>query len=235
MGDRAKKYLGAEIASGRRSGVKYAHNAKRMIDMEYIIKKADIVSPALHSGEWEKAQVGHISAEPWPGFTGHSAPETEFGVLRDAAGLWVKFRTREHNLRAEVTQQNGAVCRDSCVEFFVSPDEFDCRYINFELNPKGVMHIGLGKDRFGRMLIEEERSIFRVESDECDGDWSICWYIPDSFLLRYFGQISPVMRANFYKCGDSTDHPHYAVWNPVKTEKPDYHRPEFFGTLRVEE
>ncbi len=203
--------------------------------MEYIIKKAVIRAPALFSSAWDRAQVGHICTEPWPGYTGFSAPETEFRVLRDAEGLWVRFRTREHNLRAEVTQQNGAVCRDSCVEFFVSPDADDQRYMNFEINPRGVMHIGLGEARQGRMLIEEERSIFRVESDERDGDWSICCYIPDSFLLRYFGQISPVCRANFYKCGDCTDHPHYAVWNPVKTEKPDYHRPEFFGTLRVEE
>ncbi|MBO5974080.1 MAG: hypothetical protein J6Q16_05260 [Clostridia bacterium] len=231
----AKKIFGRGDCAVGRSGVKYTHNAPRMIDMEYIIKKADITSPALHSSRWDRAQVGHISAEPWPGFTGFSAPETAFRVLRDAEGLWVRFRTREHNLRAEVTQQNGAVCRDSCVEFFVSPDAEDGRYMNFELNPKGIMHIGLGKERSGRVLIEDVRSIFRVESDARDGDWSICWYVPDDFLLRYFGQISPVWRANFYKCGDHTDHPHYAVWNNVKTEKPDYHRPEFFGTLRVEE
>ncbi|MBO7233161.1 MAG: hypothetical protein J6V16_08435, partial [Bacteroidales bacterium] len=25
--------------------------------------------------------------------------------------------------------------------------------------------------------------------------------------------------------------PHYLSWQPINTEKPDFHRPEFFGTL----
>ncbi|HPH75320.1 MAG TPA: carbohydrate-binding family 9-like protein, partial [Bacteroidales bacterium] len=25
---------------------------------------------------------------------------------------------------------------------------------------------------------------------------------------------------------------HFVTWNPVGTEKPDYHRPEFFGILK---
>ena len=39
------------------------------------------------------------------------------------------------------------------------------------------------------------------------------------------------LRANFYKCGDKTAHPHYLSWSPIHTEKPDFHRPEFFGEL----
>jgi len=26
--------------------------------------------------------------------------------------------------------------------------------------------------------------------------------------------------------------PHYVTWNPVGTEQPDYHRPEYFGELK---
>jgi len=39
------------------------------------------------------------------------------------------------------------------------------------------------------------------------------------------------LRANFYKCADKTAHPHYVSWNPIETDKPDFHRPEFFGRL----
>ena len=202
--------------------------------MEYTVKK--VCSPALHldSAQWDKAQTGYIDKEPWPGLTKHGIPETEFWLVRCQDGFSVKFHTNEARLRSEVTRENGEVCCDSCVEFFLKPDVYDTNYINFELNPKGVMHIGLGKDRYGRQLIDEDRSIFRVESDAKDGDWSICWYIPDSFLLRYFGQICPVCRANFYKCGDETNKPHYAVWNPVESEKPDYHLSDLFGIIRIE-
>ena len=202
--------------------------------MEYIIKKIDSSALSLCSAEWERAETGHISIEPWPCFTGFDAPETCFWLLRCRDGFCIKYNTKEHDLRANVTEENGRVCCDSCVEFFLQPDTNDQNYINFELNPKGVMHIGLGKDRYGRIPIEDERSIFRVESDARDGDWSICYYIPDEFLLRYFKQISPVCRANFYKCGDKTKKPHYAVWNNVETAKPDYHVSDFFGIIRIE-
>ena len=45
------------------------------------------------------------------------------------------------------------------------------------------------------------------------------------------GHLPARIRANFYKCGDKTAHPHFLSWSPVSTEKPDFHRPEFFGEL----
>jgi len=42
-----------------------------------------------------------------------------------------------------------------------------------------------------------------------------------------------VWRANFYRCGGKTD-TQYACWNPIGCEKPDFHRPEFFGDLTFE-
>jgi hypothetical protein len=43
-----------------------------------------------------------------------------------------------------------------------------------------------------------------------------------------------VSNANFYKCGDDTSKRHYLSWNPVKTAKPDFHRPEYFGILNFQ-
>ena len=43
------------------------------------------------------------------------------------------------------------------------------------------------------------------------------------------------IKANFYKCGDETEHLHYGMWSRCETEKPDFHRPEFFGTLVIVE
>ncbi len=43
-----------------------------------------------------------------------------------------------------------------------------------------------------------------------------------------------LLKANFYKCGDELQTPHFLSWNPIEIEKPDFHRPDFFGTLRFE-
>ena len=40
-----------------------------------------------------------------------------------------------------------------------------------------------------------------------------------------------LIRANFYKCGDDTAYPHYGMWRPFQSDKPDFHRPEEFGEI----
>lgn len=41
------------------------------------------------------------------------------------------------------------------------------------------------------------------------------------------------IRANFYKCGDDTEYPHYGMWRPYLVSKPDFHRPDQFGEIRL--
>jgi len=41
-----------------------------------------------------------------------------------------------------------------------------------------------------------------------------------------------IWRANLYKCADLCSHPHWLTWSFVDRSQPDFHRKEFFGTLR---
>ena len=43
-----------------------------------------------------------------------------------------------------------------------------------------------------------------------------------------------VANANFYKCADDAAQKHYLSWNPIKTERPNFHQPQFFGTVVFE-
>ena len=147
------------------------------------------------------------------------------------------MHTNETNLRAEECE-NGEVCNDSCMEFFYKPSPWDTRYFNFEVNPKGVMHLGLGENRFNRIMIAERKS-FDIVTLVNDKGWLVKYYIPDSFVNEWFieekkfsgGNKSYVAKANFYKCGDKTIKPHYAMWSEIETELDDFHVPDFFGTL----
>lgn len=200
-------------------------------NLKYFIKSVDDGSKPvrLNSSVWECAEVGKIECECWSGFS--KAPKTDFCLLRGEKGFYVRMRTDEKNLRFEVKEQNGNIYQDSCMEFFVSADSKSRNYLNFEFNPNGILHLGFGENRLNRFLIDVPRDIFRIESSATDGDWNLMFYIPDEFLLNYFSVISESMMANFYKCGDLTDHQHYASWASIDTESPDFHRPEFFGFL----
>ena len=199
--------------------------------MRYKAGKTEVINPDINSAEWENAEWAMLTDTGWVEVK--EPIETKFKLLRGPEGISVMFHTNEKNLRAEITEENGNVCKDSCMEFFFKPDPWNTNYINFEINPKCVAHIGLGKDRYDRLHIEEDRATFAIESIPNDGDWTLKYYIPDSFLHKYFENINYVCRANFYKCGDSTDHKHYSVWSPVEVVRPDYHVPDFFGFIEL--
>ena len=204
--------------------------------MRYYAAKTDIINPPMDSIEWEKAEFGYVDKEPWTNGL-YPSPKTNFKLLRGPEGLSVFMHSEEINLRAE-EYENGEVCNDSCMEFFYKPSPWDTRYFNFEVNPKGVMHLGLGADRFTRVMISERKLLDIVTKIDENG-WSVKYYIPDVFIKEWFpdeerlssGNKSCVAKANFYKCGDKTEKPHYAMWSNIEAKLDDFHVPDFFGTL----
>lgn len=209
---------------------------KRINDMRYFVDRTETINPPIDSKEWEKAETGYLNSA-YMGEGLYSSPKTYFKLLRCPEGISVIMHTDEKNLRAE-EGENKDVCYDSCMEFFYKPSPWDTRYLNFEINPKGVMHLGLGSTRFERIMITE-RKAFDIVSIANEGDWSVKFYVPDSFIKTWFtdldslssGNKSQISKANFYKCGEKTDHPHYASWSKIETNIIDFHIPDFFGEL----
>ena len=68
--------------------------------------------------------------------------------------------------------------------------------------------------------------------------WTVEYRLPIEILQKHCAMTPPapgvVWRANFYKCGDQTLHPHWLTWSPVAFPKPQFHLPEFFGELVFE-
>jgi len=67
-------------------------------------------------------------------------------------------------------------------------------------------------------------------------EWQITMAIPWEVFFKH--QLKPEMgskmRGNFYKCGDGLSVPHFISWTKIKTDKPSFHNPEFFGGLEFE-
>ena len=197
--------------------------------MRYKVGKTEVINPSINSPEWDKAQEGQIAHQRWKEF--YQPINTTFKILRGPEGISVLMHTDEKNLVCTKTKENDRVCMDSCMEFFLKPDPLDGRYINFEFNPKGVMNSSIGTGRNDRIFNEHNREIFKIESIPNDGDWTLKFYIPDSFIMENYERIASICKGNFYKCGEGTDHSHFIVWSEVEVPEPDYHIPDFFGTL----
>lgn len=178
----------------------------------------------------------------WKGYD--YLPKVNFRIGHIGNEIWLKYYVAEKHIRALETCSNGEVYKDSCVEFFVSFDGGN--YYNFEFSCIGTIHLAFGSGRGNRKFvdpevvekIEIESSLGNNPFDNRSGnfEWEMMIRIP----LECF-QYSKIIRlnglnatANFYKCGDKTQQPHFVTWSPVGTENPDYHRPEFFMKVLFE-
>jgi hypothetical protein len=164
-------------------------------------------------------------------------PQVRASLLVHADALEVHWEVRDFpaTFRSEVLCDGGAVWQDSCVEIFVEALDGSGDYCNFEFNSRGCCLAARGPCRENRreFTAEEYALIWRrpvsVVSEEAGIYWGLEARIPGSLLgasgdLRECG-----LRGNIYKCGDKTHLPHYLAVFPVSTEKPDFHRPEYFG------
>ena len=167
------------------------------------------------------------------------APLCSGRIARTQDALVVDFRVSGLDLRAQNLTDNGRQWEDSCVEVFIKDPEEDT-YYNFEINALGKVLACSGADRHGRVArpAEEMEEILRfgqLEGGPLDEGgiwtWRVGVVIPFELIGVDPENLPDGIRANFYKCGDKTAHPHYLSWSPIDTPKPDFHRPEFFGEL----
>lgn len=181
-----------------------------------------------------------VNTVNWPEVCSY-APLCSGRIARTEGSLVVDFRVSGLDLRAENKEDNGSQWEDSCVEFFVQ-DPDGSVYYNFEINALGKVLACAGPDRHNRTRrpAEEMESIARFASvKKLDGvkeglqNWRVCIIIPFELIGIDPENLPKSIRANFYKCGDLTAHPHFVSWNPIDIPNPDFHRPEFFGELRL--
>ena len=159
-------------------------------------------------------------------------------LCHDGEKLYVRMEAEESPIRATLTGTLDQVCNDSCLEFFFAPVVGDARYFNFEWNPLKALNLGFGGTRPTRVrqIVKKMEELFCPQSWQNEKNWGIQFCIPAEFVGRYFPDFAweGESEANFYKCGDETEHPHYLAWSPLSCDKPDYHRRGDFGTIIFE-
>lgn len=209
------------------------------------VKKTDLKTayPDLIeiSSSLDKLEKIRIDTLNWEDFK--YKPDVSLAISYSDHEIFLKYYVKEVYFKAEKTETNQMVCEDSCVEFFVSPED-DGLYYNLEFNGIGTCLIGTGTGREDSKRADPEiiSKIRRLSSEgnepvkEKKGEieWTLAVAIP--FEVFFHHKIKDLKgktyRANFYKCGDMLSVPHYVTWNPIGTKNPDYHQPKYFGTLK---
>jgi hypothetical protein len=195
----------------------------------------------------ETLELGHFRPEG-----SDHRPRTRARLLHTPDGLAGIFHVEDRYVRSVHTRFGDPVYEDSCVEIFLEPRP-DRGYLNFEMNCGGALlasHVTdhrrvpgglaastrLGEDEARTVLVRSSQP--RVVDPEIEAplDWQLAFFIPLQLLERYVGGLGPLAdqawRANLYKCGDRTSHPHWASWSPL--DERNFHLPRCFGTLYFE-
>jgi hypothetical protein len=80
----------------------------------------------------------------WKGYD--YKPDVALAIAYSGNEIFLKYYIKESYFKAEKTDTNQMVCEDSCVEFFVSPED-DGIYYNMEFNAIGTCLLGTGRNR----------------------------------------------------------------------------------------
>ena len=192
----------------------------------------------------EQADLHAIDVVNWAAYP--YRPDVHFRIAYSNNQIWLKFYVKEENILAQRTETNSATHRDSCVEFFIDPGQSG-DYYNFEFNCIGVTHLAYGPNRGNREFIDAEliKNEIKISSslgnqpfEERRGGhkWEMTVVIPSAiFVHQNISSLKDLKaNANFYKCADDSSKKHYLSWNPVETDRPDFHQPPFFGDLVFE-
>lgn len=168
-------------------------------------------------------------------------PDSEFIIARSVDSLYIKFKISEYNLRALYVNDQDPVWEDSCVEFFCKKPLSDT-YMNFEFNCIGTCIATTRKGRDKNVVPFSENQMKQIDrfpllyrqafrEKEGPGYWELTVRIPFELMEIDPTDLPEMLLGNFYKCADGTSTPHYVSWNPISTNIPDFHCPEFFGKL----
>ena len=204
-------------------------------------------------GNWNKPEWSKVKAVRVSNRMGEKPPfepVVEAKVMYNDSNVFVIFRVQDRFVKSTVTEINGPVSENSCVEFFFAPDtDKPLHYFNLEVNAGGTPllfyvtkpwsgYTELSKDDIRE--IEIAHSLPSVVNPEITDPttWTIECRVPLSMLRKYatITQPSPGVKwkANFYKTGSATSNPNYLTWSKVEYPKPNFHLPEFFGTIVFE-
>lgn len=201
-------------------------------------------------GDWDKNPFNEIEPVQLNKIMGKKPaffPETQVKMCYNMQSIIIMFRVEDKYVRSQVSEINGPVFEDSCVEFFFSPNMSQhLEYFNLEINAGGIplMHYNIKpREKIVKLNVEDIRKI-KISSSlssmiEEEITHPLIWYIecriPIEMLSKYTNVTYPERgvswRANFYKTAKNTSNPHFITWSEIESEVPDFHIPSCFGTI----
>ena len=228
-------------------------SANKNNGIEYVYKVSQLTQSVVINSNWDKNawnQVPELYLGNYMGEKPSYWPDVYAKIAYDTEAIYLIFQVDDKFVRCVVDEYQGPVYTDSCVEFFFVPgSDISEGYFNLEVNCGGTALFAFQKERGIDRInipinvfneIDLAHSMPRIVEPEITErvTWTIEYRIPFDILTEFTNVTHPEpgveWKANFYKIGDETSNPHWLTWSFVNHPVPDFHKPEYFGSLIFE-
>ncbi len=174
----------------------------------------------------------------------NSRPATYTTTTRaccDSTALYLRYDCLDYDIWGTYTQRDEPIYDEEVVEIFIVHGEADpVDYYEFQVSPNGVLFdakISNPSSTRADLVVNEswncEGIQWVAERNDADNHWMGIMVIPWASIAPE-GALPDVWRANFYRIERPRDaEPEYSCWSPTMAEPPDFHKPAYFGTLRL--
>ena len=163
--------------------------------------------------EWDFSVKEDLLMSPDLGVS--TADPTEFLFAHNDQGLYLAARCHvraDHPVVAEVTDRDGAVHREDCVGWFLSPA--DSVLYQIYVNPNGVIFDGRGSiDPDGVNMDYNWNGEYEVASRRADDHWAIELFVPFETIGVGKGSVLSTLKLNMRRKQRSLETA--ADWMPV--------------------
>ena len=220
----------------------YNHLYRRKTVINYINHDI-VVNGDINKAVWKKCK--NIGELKYPWHKKGDIYSTEIKMLWSDTYFYVLFDCEDRNAYSAHTEHNSAVCRDSCVEIFISPDPCNIsEYYTFETNCCGIMlneHKNYLRKKSEWWLpagVKTGKTVrsMTVKSKQSMNRWAIELAIPFYLFNGATGKKTnpPVdgakWRLNVMRCGD-TKYKQWGIWSENRNKTPNFHLPQYFGEV----
>ena len=176
-------------------------------------------------------------------------PSVKLKVMYDDQNIYGMYYVEDQYVTVSRTGYQQSVCRDSCVEIFLQPQDDKFHYLNFEFSGGTAMLLYNIKDlkikdytpvpdEDCETVIRRSTLPARVMPENPDPvTWKFFFQMPIALFVKTGYNVNPalsgqVWRGNVTKCADDSSHPAWLSWQQLS--KLNFHLPECFGEFIFE-
>lgn len=173
---------------------------------------------------------------------GRAEQQTTVRIAYDADLFYVRFDCDDRDIWGKATARDSAIYDEEVVELFIAPgDAAPTYYYEFEVSPLGtLLDLDVHSPHLERKGIQTNFAWdcpglqWSVERNDANNHWRAYLVVPWQSIGAARDDLATSWRANFYRIERPHGQPpEFSCWSPTMSDPADYHRPRYFGHLRL--